>query len=61
MLLVQAVKLMEILFENVAIMKEPNAPIPAASVGVATPAIIEPKTTKINKKGGNSVLIRFVF
>ena len=41
---------MEVLFENVAIMKEPNAPIPAASVGVATPAIIEPKTTKINKE-----------
>ncbi len=37
-------------------MSAPKAPTPAASVGVAIPAIIEPKTTKIKVAGGKSVL-----
>ena len=35
-----------------AIKIDPIAPIPAASVGEATPKIIDPKTEKISKKGG---------
>ena len=34
----------------------PRAPIPAASVGEATPKIIDPKTAKIRKKGGASAV-----
>ena len=34
---------------------EPTAPTPAASVGVAIPKIIDPKTIKINKIGGSRV------
>ena len=33
----------------------PRAPIPAASVGVAAPAKIEPSTIKINKIGAKTV------
>ena len=35
----------------------PNAPIPAASVGVAIPIIIDPKTIKIKKTGSAKVFI----
>ena len=35
----------------------PIAPIPAASVGVAKPKSIEPKTTNINNKGGINAFI----
>ena len=43
------------LFIN-AINKAPNAPIAAASVGVAIPANIEPRTKKIKTTGRASVL-----
>ena len=43
------------LFTN-AINKAPNAPIAAASVGVAIPANIEPRTKKIKTIGSASVL-----
>ena len=42
-------------FSN-AIINAPNAPIAAASVGVAIPAKIEPNTKKINKNGSAKVL-----
>ena len=32
----------------------PTAPTPAASVGVAAPTMMEPKTTPINSNGGNT-------
>ncbi len=38
----------------IASSKAPSAPTPAASVGVASPARIEPSTAKISSKGGNS-------
>ena len=34
---------------------DPTAPTPAASVGVAIPKIIDPKTIKISKIGGKRV------
>ena len=34
----------------------PKAPTPLASVGVATPAKIEPKTSTISPMGGSTVL-----
>ncbi len=37
---------------NIASIIDPNAPTPAASVGVATPANIDPNTKKIRKIGG---------
>jgi hypothetical protein len=37
---------------NTAINIDPIAPIPAASVGEATPKMMDPKTEKISKKGG---------
>ena len=36
---------------------EPIAPTPAASVGVAIPKIIDPKTIKISKIGGRTALV----
>jgi hypothetical protein len=38
-----------------AIIRAPKAPTPAASVGVAMPAIIDPRTTKIKAAGGSRV------
>ena len=38
-----------------AIIPAPNAPIPAASVGVAIPNRIEPSTKTINNKGGTKL------
>ena len=41
---------------------EPKAPTPAASVGVAKPANIEPNTNKIKKIGGkNDLKNKFYF
>ena len=37
-------------------MSAPKAPTPAASVGVAMPAMIDPRTTKIRVVGGRRVL-----
>ena len=37
-------------------MSAPKAPTPAASVGVAIPAIMDPRTTKIRVAGGRRVL-----
>ena len=36
----------------------PKAPTPAASVGVAIPKSIEPRTEVIKTKGGNNVVAR---
>ena len=43
-----------------AIINAPNAPIAAASVGVAIPAKIEPSTKKINKNGRARVLNKLI-
>ena len=42
-------------FFKKASMIAPRAPTPAASVGVATPAKMEPRTAKIRKSGGNTL------
>ena len=39
-----------------ASVRAPMPPTPAASVGVASPARIEPSTAKISNKGGSSAL-----
>ena len=41
---------------SIAIKIAPRAPTPAASVGVAIPAMIDPSTTNISNIGGSSVI-----
>ena len=54
--LVSLIKFISIFLFSAAIKSAPIAPIAEASVGVATPAIIEPRTKKIKDSGSPSVL-----